>query len=60
LPKEQQSEAIDLVDAMEEQAKAEHPKLARVKSYAEALSPIMVTMVPVIRAIVEWIAGKSS
>jgi len=58
LPVEKRSEAIELVDAIEEQATAEKPKLARVKSYAEALGPLMEPTIHVIRAIVEWIAAK--
>jgi len=59
LPKESERvDAIEVVDALEAEAKAEQPKKALVKSYAGHLKEYLPTMIPVIQMIIELFLKK--
>ncbi|MRG93881.1 hypothetical protein [Polyangium spumosum] len=58
LPEDKRSTAIEMVEGLEEEAKLDKPRKGRVESYGKTLVSLLVTMGPIIKMIVDWIATK--
>lgn len=58
LPEDKRGTAIEMVDGLEEEAKLDKPRKGRVESYSKTLVPLLITMGPIIKMIVDWIAAK--